>query len=889
MARLFKSGLFRVAALLAFMAIAVVSFSGIARGLIDELIQSRNWIKQPDFTETSKEGQDLFASLVKENIIWLNPAGPVLMSQPCEAVFDPSLAIQRQGIQPPNRRILERLCSQPAGKQILAEMLAWNNSFLIAGVRDDRATDMRCSDGSTNTLPVVPGGCRPALWSAQTLQATGLTSPLSAIPNAVPPPRDFADFATRRTGNRSDWAMFGPLRDSDERLVISSMIPAGGRRFTIDLIFTPASITIGGERVAFDSRRESLNLRAGGLAINAERICDEDEYDTCAEAQTKGVPQGWRLTLTGARRRETEIRFEGNPVRAVPPNAQEILVGGPGVTGKLRLWRSAQIEADCTRDRTKLDCELSWRTVVTQQRRGGGGSRKLVFADGSPALDAAGKATPAVDELGLTALIGYGPGDIGSLASAIGNARTREQLTLTIEPRLQKLAQEAVYGHMEARLGQNFRRRRITPGQNPDTEPPDQGNGRAAVILMDAGDAPGEILAMAGWPDFQPGMHSWDIQALSSGRDGDSPLAGHPWRAGDVHAMPGSTFKLVTGLAGIAATKTVPWAGDVVLGREAPANQMRRLGIGPSAIVVDGLTISNYGGGAFAGAILPPGPGGTGCPIGTRGSQISVCEALIKSSNLWFAGLALGIDGPKVAGRAPTVPSGRTGTFIARAAEQIYPISQPPGSPPVPGSSPRGVDMTRGIVPGALRLYAEPIEVAVEDKRNARRIDLATNSYGQGVRATPLAMASIYGSVGARRVISPRILRPVKDVQETLARNEGQRVIPGMDHIEEKPWLDAVDAGLHAVINTPYGTAAGVMGVVPPNIRDRIYGKTGTADTSPGMNSAWIAGWINDAAGRRRIAYTCWISHTTLSGGRACGALMAPLLAKIGALKAAGP
>jgi hypothetical protein len=36
MARLLKSGLLRVGALLAFVAIAVVSFSGIARGLIDE-------------------------------------------------------------------------------------------------------------------------------------------------------------------------------------------------------------------------------------------------------------------------------------------------------------------------------------------------------------------------------------------------------------------------------------------------------------------------------------------------------------------------------------------------------------------------------------------------------------------------------------------------------------------------------------------------------------------------------------------------------------------------------------------------------------------------------------------------------------------------------------
>ncbi len=389
-----------------------------------------------------------------------------------------------------------------------------------------------------------------------------------------------------------------------------------------------------------------------------------------------------------------------------------------------------------------------------------------------------GKPVPDVDEMGLTALIGYGPSDVGSLTSAIGNARTREPLVLTIEPQLQKLAQEAIYEKMGARLERGARRKRMVAGTPEDREPPDQGDGRAAVVLMDAGDAPGEILAVAGWPEFRPGLHSWDVLALSSGREGDSPLAGHPWRAGDVHAMPGSTFKLVTGLAGIAASKTVPWAGDVVIGREPPARQMARLGIGAGAIVVDGLTISNYGGGAFAGAILPPGPGASGCPVANAGSQIGVCEALIKSSNLWFAGLALGLDGGKTTARPPERPSGRTGTFLAAAAERLFPISQPPGSTPPEGHNPRGIDMTRGIVPGALRLYAEPIDLAVEDKRNARRIDLATNSYGQGVRATPLAMATIYGSVGARRVIAPRILRPVSDVAETKTRFEGERIIP---------------------------------------------------------------------------------------------------------------
>jgi cell division protein FtsI/penicillin-binding protein 2 len=883
---LLQKGWVRLLGLLLFVAAGLYAFSGMASGLMRELAQSRAWIKQADFTEASKESEDLFRELVRDGIIWLDTSVPALRSQPCEAVFDASLMIQRPDARQLRRKQLERMCNQPAGKQILEEILVWNSSFLIAAVRDDRNTSTRCADGQVLDLPVVPPGCRPAPWSANILQVGGSPSPLTQIPSAVPPPRDFADFAAGSARPLSDWALFGPLRDENDRLSLTTRLPAGNRRVLVEAIVTPARITIGGESVVVDSRRESFSIRAGGLAINASRVCDEDEFATCAEAQAKGMPQGWRLAINGQRRRDIDIIIEGMPVRAVPPTAKEVLSGESN--GKVRLWRSAQIEANCDRQsRASLACELSWRTTVTQQRRSGGTGRRVTFADGSVAIEPSGKPTQAVDELGLTALIGYGPSDIGSLTSAIGNARTRDPLVLTIEPALQKIAQDAIYAKMGERLGRGARRLRINPANTEATEPPDQGEARVAVVLMDAGDNPGEILAMASWPDFRPGMHSWDILALSTGREADSPLAGHPWRAGDVHAMPGSTFKLVAGLAGVAATKTVPWAADVVLGREPPARQMARLGIGASAINVEGVTIGNYGGGAFAGSFLPPGT--SGCPNAGVGNQISVCEALIKSSNLWFAGLTLGIDGPKTMARPPTQPAGRTGTLLAAATERLFPISQPPGTPPVQGVDRRGVDLTRGIVPGALRLYAEPVDLAVEDKRSSRRIDLATNSYGQGVRATPLAMATIYGAVGARKVISPRILKPVKDVQETIPRFEGERIIPGMTTAQEdKVFLDAVDAGLSGVINSPYGTAAGVFSPVPPDIRRRIYAKTGTADTAPGYNSAWLAGWINDAVGRRRIAFACWVTHTQLTGGKACGQLMVPILTRIGAMSGAG-
>ncbi|MEN5082982.1 penicillin-binding transpeptidase domain-containing protein [Bosea sp. TWI1241] len=874
-------GLRRSLTALAVALVTIAGFLWLSGGLIGELAASRAWIKQPDFTETSRSNEDLFAQAVSTGLIWLDPTGPVIRSQPCEALFDPSLAVPTpQGTKGFSRTLLDRLCTLPAGAQVRSEMLAWNNSFLVAGARDDRAADQRCADGTPLSLPVVPAGCRPPSWTARVAQSTDLAAPLNLLPGAVPPPRDFSDFATRRARQLSDWALFGPLRSPEDRLVLGTRLPAGNRRVTIDMILEPGLIRIGNERANLDPKRDSQTVRLAGMSIAAERVCsDSDAFATCAEEAQSGLPHGWRFTITGQRRREVEIGFEGTPVRAVPPRAREILGSGGAKPedGKVKLWRSSHIEADCERDKTQLVCELDWRGSVTQRRSGA--SRGLAFADGSPALDANGIPLPVVDELGLTAMIGYGSGDVGSLSAALGRARTRQDLVLTVEPRLQKLAQEAVYGHMGERLGRGKRPRRPGPlpvNLAPEQEPPDQGDGRAVVVLMDAGDEPGSILALASWPDFVPGMHSWDIQALSTGRDSDSPLAGHGWRAGDVHTMPGSTFKLVTGLAGILASEEMPRLNDIILGRTPPAQQAQMFGIpGGGGLNVDGVQITNYGGAGFNVGILSPAQ--TGCPDGGRGAQIGFCEALIKSSNLWFAGVALVMDGRKVGGR-PTTVAERTGTTLARLTEHLYPITQP-GKAVQPG-----IDLTRGIVPGAQRLTGEALDLAVEDKRNARRIDLVTNSYGQGVRATPVAMASIYGSLGARKVIRPRVLKPVDDVAEAPQTGEGEPVIPGMDPRQAEVYLDAAQRGLFGVVNSPGGTAAGVMASLPPEVRRRIFGKTGTADTTDGMNSAWFAGWMNDVAGRKRVAFTCLVSHTRETGGRACGRLMAGLLGKVAAL-----
>jgi cell division protein FtsI/penicillin-binding protein 2 len=888
---------------IALLALATVAAASLwaGQGLVSALSESRAWVRQPDFTQTTRTAEDLFKAALTEGVIWVEPQGPQLLAQPCEALYQAELAVSRPGGLGTRARLtLDRLCTSPAGQQILNELLAWNASFLLAGVRDSRVSLHKCANGDPADTVVIQSGCNPAQWTASVI-AAGLNTelPLGKLPGAAPPPRDFVDFATGSSKLMSDWALFGPPTGDGETVRLDGLLPARTQRLVVDVLLDISRITLGRDSAVFDRNRDELRFPFGNVTVTAERICPEDTpQDTCAQAMAAQVPGGWRLVLNGpARAADLPLRLEGVPVRTTPELLRPLPAGERARDGTVRLWRSAHIEVSCRRTgsaRTRATaraeapeaavapvCEAGWREPVRRERGGAGGA--VLFADGQQAIAADGKPAALVDELGLTPLLGHGPGDVGSLAGSLGTMRSRGHLHLTLDPTLQKLADASVSEHMTTRLGRGTRPRRPGPlVDDPERSVADLGAGRAALVLMDAGDEPGALLAIAGWPRLRGGMNAWDLQALSAGNPTESPLAGHGWRAGDVHAMPGSTFKLATGLAGIMSLPERPELADILSGRMAPAEQQRSMGIGAAELLVDGTPLRNYAGAGFGSAVLPPGRGASGCPPARPGGQIGVCEALIKSSNLWFGGLALALDSRRI-GRPGTQPE-RTGTWLAQATRHFFPIVEAGAGPDRVAAITRELDMLRGMVPGATRLVAEPLELAVEDRRNAGRIALVTNAYGQGVRASPLAMATIYGSVGAGRILRPRLLYPVLDAAEFRPAHEGLPLFPGLTPQQAAEWRQRLEAGLLGVSNSSYGTAARVMASVPAELRQRIHGKTGTADTVPGMNSAWFAGWIDNIAGRRRVAFACWISHTRDTGGAACGSLIARLVPKLAAV-----
>lgn len=103
--------------------VTIAGFLWLSGGLIGELAASRAWIKQPDFTETSRSNEELFEQGVATGLIWLDNTGPVIRSQPCEALYDASLTVPTpQGTKEFSRTLLDRLCNLPAGAQVRSEI-----------------------------------------------------------------------------------------------------------------------------------------------------------------------------------------------------------------------------------------------------------------------------------------------------------------------------------------------------------------------------------------------------------------------------------------------------------------------------------------------------------------------------------------------------------------------------------------------------------------------------------------------------------------------------------------------------------------------------------------------------------------------------------------------
>ncbi len=597
-------------------------------------------------------------------------------------------------------------------------------------------------------------------------------------------------------------------------------------------------------------------------------------------------------------------------------------------------------------DGATTPCNISWRPLpepeedepdTDEPSKDGGGQQKrdkqspevskgyrvvLAGDPGNNLVDASsGEFTVDAFDRGLGPVVGAGPTQFGSLTRALRGSAD-PSVTLTIDPVAQRVVRDVLEG-----------RRRLCGRAGGDCVFTHRGV-RASIVLMDASDdRAGEVRAVVAWPPGEIGSHVWDLAAGGGGAWRSAATSRQAWSVGfDGYSQPGSTFKPVTALAAIDASLDPenPAGKDVgrlLRGEMTQAEQSRYLGFrtrvrvdqsqrGRDCRAVGGddpssanmLYVPKRGGGSFAclqnfgdapnsSYFMPTAV--SRCPSsgGARGgAQLGLCEALIKSSNLFFGGLSLRLDGPKIftagAGEHSPVPDTLA---LARMANRLVP----------PQSSINEYnDLMRGALPRrASLLFYDPRPVTIENARPDpvsptapkpdRRVMAATTGYGQNVYSAPLVMASIYASIAANRIVRPRLV-PKENLPENRARDplEGAPLLQNGTPEQRASYLAMLRAGLRGVVAARGGSATSffknAQSLTQNGDEARLFGKTGTATITKRHNTVWFSGWIEGNPGSgitKRLAFVCQAiqqpSGQKMTGGRVCAPLIRDILLRL--------
>jgi len=516
----------------------------------------------------------------------------------------------------------------------------------------------------------------------------------------------------------------------------------------------------------------------------------------------------------------------------------------------------------------------------------------------------------------LAPIVGLGPGDVGSLVSAVSRSPEANPppVNLTIDLHMQQVARDVL---LRAHESCNSPK----PAQSAGPRLPCiRQSQQAVIVLMDADDRPGEIRAIASWPAANSGFHMWDILALDSRGSSASPAAGLAWRATDQHYQPGSTFKSVTALAAIESVldpqkNYSPMLGQILRGQlseDAGANFLvlrkkvaeedvtkpcrfsaRESGRESNILPVprhDGVRydcLKNFEE-DYTYDDFTQSPDESDCPPALpvpprqeAPDQLGLCEALIQSMNIYFAGVALILDRHSVLvdGAVPEKErdDAAPNSAIGVEAGRLFPT----------------VDLTRGTHPGAFKLLANGLEVdaTLPNPKNAphdRRVMVAQSGYGQSVRATPLAMTTVYASIAKGQIVRPRLV----PIARTEDPEEGTPLIQHGTAESQAEYFNILKAGLHGVVAAVGVNATAVSAfkssppLIGPKSAPRLFGKTGTATISSQYLSLWFAGWIEANPNRgidKRLAFGCFVSHernddVSRTGGGTCAPLIREVL-----------
>lgn len=522
--------------------------------------------------------------------------------------------------------------------------------------------------------------------------------------------------------------------------------------------------------------------------------------------------------------------------------------------------------------------------------------------------------------LGLLPVIGFDQRDAGGAISRLiaplrQGERTRE--TLTIRAPVQAVVQETLQDVLAGNPGFSDITARLLPNRRSDR--------LANVVLMDAGPAgaygdidwrTGEVIAVGSLPAATTGMHEWDILANQQFRPTESRIAARAWSQNNRLYAPGSSFKTVVTLAAIRAAANGQNTIARYLGATADTPGMTREELD--------RTIGNEFGFRFDAKSLsvPINSGGTtgrSRDIGNRKramcdriangqckptARLTMPDMLASSDNVYFSRLALLLDedhvssiiaGRRVESRSQkgaeiSISGGDTVSSLRlqRTLDYLWPRE--------------AADLLPGVDPySASRLNATPGLLDARLLEGPRLFRLAQNGIGQGAQMTPLAMASIAGGISAGQRILPSLLKDRQQALQGAPLIAEDPVEPGGSFSASRAaeMLESLRQGMRNVFQfgtgakAPFAAKGEFTNEALLSLRDRLYGKTGTAQQdNPGRDgiTVWMVGWIErpDITGfeDRRIAFACMLTHArpdTAGGGSTCGPLMTRLFARLAA------
>jgi cell division protein FtsI/penicillin-binding protein 2 len=864
----------------------------------------------------------LFQSAVKHGYVRYNPRSDrieLLTEREIRAGLARPLSggpVPDAGILDPDvtQRLLWR--TNGAGSDVQLEIARHQRQRGIIAVRDANLTQ-RCTTQERNTAP--DGSCPGVGWSIILDALDPANTPLrGGRGDTFPDPGVFAGLARRTGPTAGEWTVLSGSDTAGEafRMRPIKVAVAPNTVTTIDVVgknavLEPAILAENSTRTAFCLPSDNLNRRLRIETCEAAELPETEAYATrfvftdtsralavqiTADAvRVPSVPSGIRRALSDARSIEVPNILTAFEHR-IDDRFRLICADG-------ECWPELNANDALRRIARDLVLVEARRTVIEAIEAIESGLPVNEAFDAvpditldSPFVQLGGNGRPELTDLArdlsldpMLGVPGLNNGSYLNFLEALPAGVSTTSLQLTFDADMQRVAQNTFRSYLETR---DFP---VQSGAIPADLDEDR---RAAFVVIDLQDSPGAIRAAVSYPFFSDAMSIWDLQALASGPEGLSPATPAPWRGLNSSFQPGSSMKILSALSlmrsALGENKNIPIdrrarIAETIYGAS-PATFQNQIGFSIEQAVATVATDRPNVAPPFSfrdrGEVPFEYPNGVeqACASGpavqglaATGRNYGICEALARSSNIFFGKMAvyenrLAIDALYDAGTLQRPFTGLGQTLRALNLHRSMPLVRlSNGAMEELSFAPRMEAAVLSSAPG-LSTGDGPEAYFDFHERN-----VAINAYGQNALATPLALATTAGMIALNGRVKPFIAQQRDLGPVTLLPLFGEEQ-------NAQAMLDELRLGMRAVV-MPGGTGYNSFGSASEaarTVRDRVSGKTGTATlgiTDPlgrTLITHWFVGWVNDRQGQPHYAFACAISHAT--GGSPCPAVTGAIL-----------